>query len=294
MKNGIFLRLALVAMAAMIGRGAMAEETERCDNDATETAEMATEDALSVAETAAFISEMRAVDTEKAEEKALLLPSHYRSHHPRWQSFALPAGIGVGASLFATNGWLRQRRNDLQDWLDTSHQKKAIDNYVQYLPIATMYGLKACGVKSEHNLLHQTGLLAMSALTVAVIVNGVKYTVKEPRPDGSRHNSFPSGHTATAFMGAEMLFQEYRDVSPWIGYGGYFVAGMVGCLRIYNNRHWMNDVVAGACVGIISTKLAYWLYPKIFSVKACRGGQSASICPVVGDGGCSLCVALNF
>jgi membrane-associated phospholipid phosphatase len=32
---------------------------------------------------------------------------------------------------------------------------------------------------------------------------------------------------------------------------------------VYNNRHWGRDVVAGAGVGIISTQLAYWIYPKI-------------------------------
>ena len=35
-------------------------------------------------------------------------------------------------------------------------------------------------------------------------------------------------------------------------------------LRIHNNRHWVNDVVAGAAVGMLSTKFAYWLYPKLF------------------------------
>lgn len=34
------------------------------------------------------------------------------------------------------------------------------------------------------------------------------------RPDGSAKNYFPSGHTATAFMGAELLRKEYWDVSP--------------------------------------------------------------------------------
>jgi membrane-associated phospholipid phosphatase len=34
-------------------------------------------------------------------------------------------------------------------------------------------------------------------------------------------------------------------------------------LRMANNKHWFSDVVAGAGIGIASTKLAYWLYPRI-------------------------------
>ena len=30
---------------------------------------------------------------------------------------------------------------------------------------------------------------------------------------------------------------------------------------MYNNRHWLTDVAAGAGIGILSTKIAYWLYP---------------------------------
>ena len=65
------------------------------------------------------------------------------------------------------------------------------------------------------------------------------------------------------------LYREYRDVSPWIGYAGYAIAAITGYLRIYNDRHYLNDVVAGACIGVLSTKLAYWLYPKIFKKSEC-------------------------
>jgi membrane-associated phospholipid phosphatase len=34
-------------------------------------------------------------------------------------------------------------------------------------------------------------------------------------------------------------------------------------LRLYNKKHWLSDVVGGAGVGILSTKLSYLLYPKI-------------------------------
>jgi membrane-associated phospholipid phosphatase len=83
------------------------------------------------------------------------------------------------------------------------------------------------------------------------------------RPDGSTYNSFPSGHTSTAFMGAQFMWEEYKDVSPWYGIAGYAVATTTGVLRLYNNRHWVSDVVTGAGIGMLSTKAAYWLYPKL-------------------------------
>lgn len=83
------------------------------------------------------------------------------------------------------------------------------------------------------------------------------------RPDGSSRNSFPSGHTATAFVGAELLRREYWEVSPWIGVAGYAVAAGTGFFRMYNNRHWLTDVLSGAGIGILSVEAAYWLYPTI-------------------------------
>ena len=91
----------------------------------------------------------------------------------------------------------------------------------------------------------------------------MKNILKEMRPDGSDSKSFPSGHTATAFMGAELLRMEYEDSNPWIGVAGYVSATLTGFLRVYNNRHYLTDVLAGAGIGILSARIAYWLYPAI-------------------------------
>ncbi len=126
-----------------------------------------------------------------------------------------------------------------------------------------MYVLNLSGIKGRHNFKDRTIILGIASLFTAASVNAIKYTAKVERPDKSAFNSFPSGHTAVAFMGAEFLWQEYKGVSVWYGISGYIVAATTGALRIYNNKHWVGDVAFGAGLGILSTKMAYWRYSAI-------------------------------
>ena len=148
--------------------------------------------------------------------------------------------------------------------------KTSIDDFSQYVPIASIYGLSALGVKSKNSTKDKTIILATSYLLMGLTVNAFKKTASVERPDGTSLNSFPSGHTATAFMGAELMYQEYKDVSVWYGVSGFVVAAGTGAFRLYNNKHWLSDVVAGAGIGILSAKAGYWLYPytsKLFTKK---------------------------
>lgn len=138
-----------------------------------------------------------------------------------------------------------------------------IDDFSQYVPMASLYALDAFGVKGKNDLKDKSIILATSFLLMTVTVTGLKNITKVERPDLTSDNSFPSGHTATAFMGAEFLYQEYKDVSIWYGVSGYVVATFTGAFRMYNNRHWLTDVVAGAGIGILSAKAGYWLFPAV-------------------------------
>ena len=159
-----------------------------------------------------------------------------------------------------------QRINaELKDeiYTESRHKKSKLDNYLIFAPAATVYGLNVLGIKGKHNFRDRSMIYAMSNLIMGATVFSVKKISNEQRPDNSDDYSFPSGHTAASFVSAEFLRQEYKDISPWYGVAGYAMAATTGYLRMYNNKHWFSDVVAGAGIGIASTKLAYWLYPKI-------------------------------
>ena len=138
------------------------------------------------------------------------------------------------------------------------------DDYLQYAPAALMVGMKAGGYESRSSWGRMLVSDAFSVAIMTATVNGLKYTVSRPRPDGSRNNSFPSGHTATAFTTATLLHKEYGWRNPWFSIGGYTAAAVTGFSRIMNNKHWMTDVVAGAAIGIGSVHLGYFIGDKIF------------------------------
>ncbi len=141
------------------------------------------------------------------------------------------------------------------------------DDYLQYAPAAVMLGLKAAGVKGRSSWGRMVVSDAFSALLMGGVVNTLKQTTHVVRPDGSNDHSFPSGHTATAFMTATMLTKEYGHRSPWIGIGAYTVAAGTGLMRMANNKHWLSDVLTGAGIGILSTELGYYLADLVFRDK---------------------------
>jgi len=138
-----------------------------------------------------------------------------------------------------------------------------VDDYLKYAPTATVYLLNAAGVKGRHQFLGRSVILVMSTILSSQIVTSLKHSTHTLRPDGSTFNAFPSGHTTTAFIGAEMMNQEFGYRSPWYSIAGYTLASGTAALRVMNNRHWLSDVIAGAGIGMLSTKLCYWIYSKV-------------------------------
>jgi membrane-associated phospholipid phosphatase len=173
--------------------------------------------------------------------------------------YIIPAVLISGG--FAVNN--QDFKNKQTTWRNENYKdfSTKTDDFLQFSPHAAVFGLDWIGIKSKHNFTDKVGLMLTGSIIMLGVVNSLKYSTDQVRPDGSSANSFPSGHTANAFLGATILAKEYSDKSILIAIGGYSVATATGALRMLNNRHWASDVLAGAGIGIISGEVAYIVYP---------------------------------
>lgn len=190
---------------------------------------------------------------------------HNLSNPKKLHSYIIPTVfVGYGLISLGDNA-IRDLDLSTKAELSEDHPKFAahVDDYAIFSPLLAMYALDIAGVKAKNNVLDQTAMVLITTAITTATISTLKNKTHRLRPDGSGANSFPSGHTATVFAAAEMFNQEFKDQSPWFGYAAYTVATATGMLRMYNNKHWLSDVVAGAGFGILSTKLTYILYPHL-------------------------------
>lgn len=196
---------------------------------------------------------------------------HTSTRAYRMTYVAVPLIVG-GVIMQSYDADFRRLRNG---YVSSFHHD--YDDYLQYAPAAVMLGMKAFGVQGRSSWGRMLTSDAFSAGLMAIAVNSLKYSCRVMRPDGSSRNSFPSGHTATAFMAATMLHKEYGHRSPWYSIGGYTLATVTGVTRQLNNRHWMSDVMVGAGIGILATELGYYLADLIFKERGLRVAEMMTI-----------------
>lgn len=89
---------------------------------------------------------------------------------------------------------------------------------------------------------------AAAQLTTVVL----KEAIHKKRPNGQCCSSFPSGHTSAAFMGASFIHRRYGWKYAWPAYLG---ATFVAYSRVEADKHFVEDVAAGAAIGIASSFL---------------------------------------
>lgn len=178
-----------------------------------------------------------------------------------------PAILFTAGSSIAAIPSLRKLETRIYDGFNPKREITHIDDYTQYLPALAVFTLDAAGLKGRNKPQQQLLLYALGNITAAAIVQPMKRIVQRERPNSSDFRSFPSGHTSTAFVAAEFLHQEFGHHSPWISVAGYATAAATGYLRFYNNQHWLGDVLAGAAIGMASTKFIYWMKREMHNKK---------------------------
>lgn len=127
--------------------------------------------------------------------------------------------------------------------------------------LLVMGGIFTYGLLARNDKSKSTALLALESFALASLVTRIPKTiVGRERPDSGYGpykingpfggSSFPSGHTTASFAVASVIATQFRD-SKWIPITAYSVAGLAGISRIYDNKHWLTDVVAGATIGTL-------------------------------------------
>ena len=234
---------------------------------------------ISLADSASM--EAMAFKADKAEKEGWWEKNQTPSTRFKPKQLIVPASlITVGALGVGAKAPLAKVNMAIRDGLQEANGGKRyhFDDYLQYAPIAAFLVLDYMGLEAKHSFGERLAVGAVTYIAGTALTQVGKNLIDEQRPDTGAKNSFPSGHTMTAFAGAELVRAEYG----WgAGLGAYAVAGTVGFMRLYNNRHWLNDILAGAGVGIISARIGYWMLPlsrHIFHIP--RKGQMLVASPV--------------
>lgn len=174
---------------------------------------------------------------------------------------AIGTALVACGSLFTFQPTMNALEVGLRNSIHSTPQPRLyFDDQLQFSGLVLAPTLNLCGVKSRNSLKKILLLEGGSYILGYSIVMATKYGIHISRPDERGINSFPSGHTFTAFAGAEVLRREYGQEYPGIAIAGYALASLVGAMRIYNNRHWLGDVLAGAGIAILSVGVTYWLF----------------------------------
>lgn len=172
----------------------------------------------------------------------------------------VPTGLIAFGTVATYGDWFKPVNHGIRDGMARLREDRYLhfDDYIQYVPAAMYLSLGAMGVKCKHSFKERAVVGLTAYACTGILGLGGKYTFRIMRPDNSRRNSFPSGHSAFVFTGAELMREEY---GLGLGLASYGIAAIVGVMRMYNNRHWLTDVIAGAGVGVLSARIGYWMLP---------------------------------
>jgi undecaprenyl-diphosphatase len=145
-------------------------------------------------------------------------------------------------------------------------------------------GLAILLIFARNHLKRDVPLWISTALLSLLVGEFLKKQIARPRPlayfqDRIQHhqvhihvvgphlmaNSFPSGHSFSAFSSAALFAGLYPEFSVLL----YFLAFLTGLSRIYVGAHFPGDVLAGAIIGYCSSWLVLRaIRPKLESIQS--------------------------
>lgn len=204
----------------------------------------------------------------------------------------LPLSLITTGILLSDSGFESSLHETAQGWVGNDFRTH-IDDYTRYAPVATLFIANVIGVKAKNHWFDQTKNLAVSMILTDVFTRAIKNSVYKVRPDGSNDNAFPSGHTSIAFASGSAVFEEYKDTNPYVAYSGYGFAAVTGGLRLFNNKHYISDILVGAGIGILVTKLVYH-FDYLFKWNPFIKSKNIALIPRYTDGAVGLYFSKSF
>jgi membrane-associated phospholipid phosphatase len=171
---------------------------------------------------------------------------------------------GTTAALTAVDRPVQEFFQKHQTPLLSDVSAYALEPFGNIYSFTTMAGFLAHGFIARSDRSISTGLLALESYLISgLIVRVPKLFAGRVRPDAwwgptpgewrgpGKGKSFPSGHTTSAFAVASVIAFRYSG-HKWVPVTAYTLAALTGVSRMYDNRHWLSDVFAGAVIGTVT------------------------------------------
>lgn len=213
-------------------------------------------------------------------------------HQPFIEQAVIPASLIITGSVLTGTFTEKTIHKNIRDKVGNNYHN-SIDDYIQYIPYAEVFIGDLIGMKAQNHWFDQTKNMAISAAATTIIIHSFKRGVGKTRPDNSSNHSFPSGHTATAFVGATVLYHEYKDANALMAYNGFLFASTTGSFRMMNNRHYLSDVLAGAGIGILVVNAVYHFQP-LKNWNPFKNNKNVSFYPLYNGDDFTFTAALTF
>jgi hypothetical protein len=201
-------------------------------------------------------------------------------HFISWDT-AVVLGIGAGAAGIG-HIWDDNLAHEVETNVSLNNAMEPGHTYGAFTVQACIgVGLYTGGWIAKKGGLATTGADIMRAQVLSQLyVQAIKYTAQRERPDGSNTQSFPSGHSASAFATAGVLQRHYG----WkAGIPAAVVAAYVATARVHDNKHYLSDVIFGSAMGIAGER----------TVMLHAGRYGLSLAPIAGSGRAGILASIN-